>query len=183
MSANPTIYCLEEVTDYLEFERLCHDLMSLKGYDSIEPLGGFNDKGRDAIHVNKSNVTTIFAYSVREDWRAKLAEDAEKVYKHQHKCDEFVFITTAKFTAYQRDEAVVNIKNEFGWQLQLYGVERLRILLEVDHPQIKERYPGIFPPELLAIQDRINDSTNRDYLFISFLLTRMRFLQVGWLEN
>ena len=106
MAANLTIYCLEEITDYFEFERLCHDLMSLEGYNSIEPLGGSSDKGRDAIHVNKFNVTTIFAYSVREDWRAKLAEDAIKVYKHQHKCSEFVFITTAKVTAHQRDEAV-----------------------------------------------------------------------------
>ena len=71
MAADPTIYCLEAITDYFEFERLCHDLMSLEGYKSIEPLGGFSDKGRDAIHINKSNETTIFAYSVREDWRAK----------------------------------------------------------------------------------------------------------------
>ena len=96
MAANLTIYCLEEVTDYFQFERLCHDLMSLEGYTSIEPLGGSSDKGRDAIHVNKSNVTTIFAYSVREDWRAKLAEDAKKVDKHSHVCNEFVFITPLK---------------------------------------------------------------------------------------
>ena len=52
MAANITIYCLEEVTDYFEFERFCHDLMALEGYSSIEPLGGFKDKGRDAIHVS-----------------------------------------------------------------------------------------------------------------------------------
>ena len=91
MAANPTIYCLEELTDYFEFERLCHDLMSLEGYSSLEPLGGFSDKGRDAIYVNRVGKTTIFAYSVREDWRAKLAEDADKIDKHGHDCNELVF--------------------------------------------------------------------------------------------
>ena len=167
MAPNLTIYCLKEVTDYFEFERLCHDLMSLEGYSSIEPLGGSKDKGRDAIHVNESDKTAIFAYSVREEWRVKLTEDAEKVYKHQHTCDQFIFITTAKFTAHQRDEAVAYIKNEFGWQLELFGVERLRILLDVKHPQIKKLHPGIFSPEFLAIQGHIDTSTDRDHLFIS----------------
>lgn len=167
MAANLTTYCLEEVTDYIEFERLCSALMSLEGYSSIEPLGGSKDKGRDAIHVNASNETTIFAYSVREDWRAKLAEDAAKVHKHQHACDEFVFITTTKVTASQRDEAVEYIKNEFGWQLELFDVERLRILLDVSHPWIKKQHSAIFPTEFLELQDRIDDSTKRDHLFIS----------------
>jgi hypothetical protein len=65
MGANVTIYCLEELTDYLQFERLCHDLMALEGYKDIEPLGGFSDKGRDAILVDNSR-NTIFAYSVRK---------------------------------------------------------------------------------------------------------------------
>ena len=167
MAANLTIYCLQEITDYFEFERLCNGLMSLEGYNSIEPLGGFSDKGRDAIHVNKSNETTIFAYSVREDWRAKLAEDAEKVHKHGHVCNQLIFITTAKFTPNQRDEAITSIRKEFGWQLDLFGVERLQILLDINYPQIKEQHPGIFPLEFLAIQDQIYTSEKRDHLFIS----------------
>jgi hypothetical protein len=167
MAANLTIYCLQEITDYFEFERLCNGLMSLEGYNSIEPLGGFSDKGRDAIHVNKSNETTIFAYSVREDWRAKLAEDAKKISEHGHICNQLTFITTAKFTPSQRDEAITSIQNEFGWRLDLFGVERLQILLDINYPQIKELYPGIFPPEFLAIQDQIYTSEKQNHLFIS----------------
>ena len=167
MSADLTIYCLEQVTDYFDFERLCHDLMTREGYSSIEPLGGSKDKGRDAIHINEADKTTIFAYSVREEWRVKLAEDAEKVRKYQHTCEQFIFISTAKFTAYQRDEAVAFIKDEFGWQLELFGIERLRILLDVKHPQIKQLHPGIFPPDFLAVQNRKGDSTERDHLFMS----------------
>src|SRR5690348_4199791 len=120
MAANLTIYCLEQVTDYFEFERLSHDLMALEGYGSIEPLGGFKDKGRDAVHIARSGQTTIFAYSVREDWRAKLAEDAEKIHRHNHTCDSLVFVTTAAPTAGERDEAVTYIREEYGWGLDLY---------------------------------------------------------------
>ena len=167
MAAKITIYCLGEVTDYLEFERLCHSLMSIEDYGTIEPLGGFKDKGRDAIHVNTSNETTIFAYSVREDWRAKLAEDAKKIKDHGHTCNSLVFITNAKFTASQRDEAVAFIEKEYNWKLELFGVERLQILLDTKHPQIKKQYPSIFPPEFLTIQEKIKTSSEQEHLFIS----------------
>ena len=167
MAANLTIYCLDQVTDYSEFERLCHDLMSLNGYHSIEPLGGLSDKGRDAIHVNESSDTTIFAYSVREDWRAKLAEDASKIHKHGHPCNQLVFVTASKVTANRRDEAIKYVRDEFGWKLELYDVERLRVLLDVEHSHIKKQHPSIFPPDFLVIQNRVNASTERDHLFIS----------------
>jgi uncharacterized protein YjbI with pentapeptide repeats len=156
MAANFTMYCLEQITDYFAFERLCHDLMVLEGYSSIEPLGGFSDKGRDAIHVSQSRETTIFAYSVREDWRKKLEEDAEKIYKHRHTCDQIVFMTTAEFTAGERDRAVQDIRDKFSWSLQLFGAERLRILLETKHPEIKENHPQIFPPLFLNNQSELN---------------------------
>src|SRR5438105_13004256 len=71
MAADLLVYCLEQVTDYDQFERLSHDLMALNGYPNIEPLGGSKDKGRDALHSDKNSdgKTTVFAYSVREDWR------------------------------------------------------------------------------------------------------------------
>lgn len=88
MAADPIIYCLEHLTDYDQFERLCHDLMASEGWANIEPLGGMKDKGRDAVHVSRLDPddVTIFAYSVREDWWKKLAEDAEKIQKHGHRC-------------------------------------------------------------------------------------------------
>lgn len=168
MTANITIYCLEKITDYFEFERLCHDLMALEGYSSLEPLGGFSDKGRDAIHVNQSGATTIFAYSVREDWRAKLAEDADKIHKHCHALQKLVFISTAEITASQRDEAVGFIHSKYGWQLDLYPIERLRLLLDVSHPEIRELHPQIFPPQFYAPAVAYADAAPREHLFISY---------------
>lgn len=168
MAANLIIYCLDNLTDYSEFERLCHDLMLLEGYSSIEPLGGFKDKGRDAIYVSTPKKTTIFAYSVREDWRAKLGEDAFKIKKHGHTCDNLVFITTAQPTAGERDEAIAYIRNQYGWDLEIYGSERLRILLDIKYPHIKRNYPSIFPPEFIIALEQINKFEERKHLFISY---------------
>ncbi len=168
MAADLTIYCLKEVTDYAEFERLCHDLMSLVGYTSIEPLGGFKDKGRDAVHVSLSSGTTIFAYSVCEDWRAKLAEDAEKIRKHGHTCNNLVFVTTAEITSGERDEAIESINEQYKWTLELYSLERLRNLLDTQFPHIKSNHPQIFPPEFLAIQAHMKRVEQRDHIFISY---------------
>src|SRR5712691_6807724 len=99
MAADRIVYCLEQLTDYHQFERLCHDLMALDGYRGIEPLGGSKDKGRDAIHVDASSngTVTLFAYSVREDWREKLEEDSNKIRKHGHACQRLAFLCTAPF--------------------------------------------------------------------------------------
>ncbi|MBD2302329.1 toll/interleukin-1 receptor domain-containing protein [Nostoc sp. FACHB-190] len=142
--------------------------MFLEGYSSIEPLGGFKDKGRDAIYVSPAKKTTIFAYSVREDWRAKLGEDAFKIKKHGHTCDNLVFITTAQPTAGERDEAIAYIRNQYGWDLEIYGSERLRILLETKYPHIKKNYPSIFPAEFIIALEQINKFEERKHLFISY---------------
>jgi hypothetical protein len=153
MGANPIIYCLDKITDYFEFERLATDIMALEGYSGIEPLGGFSDKGRDAIHIHKSGKTTIFAYSVRENWRVKLSEDSTKIHKHQHICNDLVFITTSDFSASERDEAIASIKRDFGWDLKLYGQERLRVLLETEHPGLIVKHPQIFNPIIFFCSD------------------------------
>lgn len=181
MGANLTIYCLEKITDYFEFERLSHSLMALEGYSSIEPLGGFSDKGRDAVHINSSEEVTIFAYSVREDWRAKLAEDATKIERHGHTCDYLVFVTTSDFSAGERDEAVASINQIYGWTLVLYGLERLRVLLDVLHPEVKTAHPQIFPPSFLQPPEVSQASSARDHLFISYSADDVAFAE--WLTR
>ena len=166
MPPSVTKYCLQEVTDYSDFESLCHDLMALEDYPKIEPLGGFSDKGRDALHIDNSGKSTIFAYSVREDWRAKLAEDAAKIKRHNHTCDEMVFLCTADFSANERDEAVRSILEDYGWTLQLFGLERLRVLLDSKHPHIKQSHPAIFPPALLKGIENASREKAQDHLLI-----------------
>jgi hypothetical protein len=168
MAADPIIYCLENVTDYDQFERLCHDVMVLEGYSNIEPLGGVKDKGRDAIHISRSDPdeVTILAYSVREDWRKKLAEDATKIRIHGHKCSHLAFICTALYSSSERDEAVSYIQKEFGWNLELYGLERLRVLLATKHGHVIAKHPQIFTPPFFPTAGGVTLAFSPDYLVI-----------------
>jgi hypothetical protein len=170
MAADPIIYCLENLTDYDQFERLCHDLMAASGYRTIEPLGGSKDKGRDALHVddNDPGRVTIFAYSVREDWRKKLEEDCKSIRKYGHACHCVVFLCTADFTAHERDEAVGFVQEEFSWQLDLFGLERLRVFLTGAYPHIVAKHPQIFCPPFFPVAGGLSLAFSRDYLIVDF---------------
>ena len=169
MAASLTRHCLEELSDYEDFEQLCHGLLVLEGYPMLEPLGGSQDKGRDAIHTcARTGVETVFAYSVRDDWQVKLAQDAKKVDKHGHSCDVLFFLTTAKVTATQRDTAVEKIRNQYGWRLEIRSMDWFSVLLDARHAHLKAIHPSIFPPEILEFSRRSQERAKRKYIFIGF---------------
>lgn len=170
MSADPLIYCLQQVSDYSQFERLATDIMALDGYRGLEPLGGMQDKGRDAIYVDRTTgSTTIFAFSVREDWRVKLAKDAQKVADHGHPCRRFAFICTANFTAAQRDEAVTYVHTTHGWPLDLFGLERLAVLLRTSHRELVAQHPQIFCQPFFPQAGGLSLSPARDHVIIDHI--------------
>lgn len=45
---NRVLWTLDNEIDPTTFERLCTDLMYREGYTDIIPVGGTNDRGRDA---------------------------------------------------------------------------------------------------------------------------------------
>ena len=125
MSADSIVYCLENLTDYDQFERLCSDVMTQTGYPDIEPLGGSNDRGRDALHVSRTdpNEITIFAYSVRGDWRQKLLnEDCKRIHDEKHELDQLVFVSTASITSTQKDKVKQEVVDKFDWNLEIYDL-------------------------------------------------------------
>ncbi|WP_425398627.1 TIR domain-containing protein [Aeoliella sp.] len=147
MSADPVVYCLEHLTDYSQFERLCSDVMNQSGYRDIEPLGGTNDRGRDALHISRVNSddVTIFAYSVRGDWKNKLLnEDCKRIQDEKHELQTLVFVTTASVTSTQRDSVKEEVMKRFGWNLELFDIERLRIRLVNDLRYLVAQHPAIF---------------------------------------
>jgi hypothetical protein len=136
---------LLQLTDYVEFESFCHNLLAMEGYAHIEPLGGGKDKGRDAVHVERSSgKVTIFAYSVREDWEDKLDEDLGKIQKHGHPCDEVVFLTNGSPTAGEKDKKKKAVKEKYGWGLEFYDLERISTLVDGRHPELRALPPQIF---------------------------------------
>ena len=87
--------------------------MAGSGYENIEPLGGSNDRGRDALLVCRDNPddVTIFAYSVRPDWRRKLLdEDCGRIREEGHHLKQLVFVCTSAITSTQKDSAKEEVR-------------------------------------------------------------------------
>lgn len=145
MPANPIDICLKNITDYFDFESLMSEFMILEGYKKIIPLGGFQDRGRDAIHIDEKE-KTVFCYSVREDALVKLREDCRNIVKNEVETDKVVFCTTSSLTAAQFDKAIEEIKNGFGWEAEIYDRKRIKGLLATDHSDLIAEHPGIFNP-------------------------------------
>lgn len=168
VSADPIIYCLESLTDYRQFERLCSDLMSVSGYTDIEPLGGASDRGRDAIFVGEGSEaeTTIFAYSVRADWKTKLREDLARIKSEDHEVSSLIFATTATISSTERDTAVADVADRMGWRLHLYGLERLRVRFSGDARHLVAQHPAVFSPPFFPRRGGLSVSASRDTILI-----------------
>lgn len=167
MSADPITYCLEHLSDYRQFERLCSAVLAGAGYPAIDPLGGTGDEGRDAIVRSDSAGRTIcFAYTVRSDWRTKLRSDCTRVRETGHKPDVFVFVCAQVLSAAEKDKAVALVRQEFGWQLDLFDLERLRVHLAGSQRHLIAQHPSIFVPPFFPQRGGESIAHSRDVILI-----------------
>ena len=169
MSANPILYCLENLTDYRQFERLCSDIMAGVGYEAIEPIGGTGDRGRDALHYSKEDSTsTIFAYSVRSDWKQKLIQDSDRIQEEGHSLDSLIFICTKTLNGNQRDACISMVQEIYGWSLEIFDLERIRVLLTGSLQHLIAQHPSIFCPPWFPSKGGLSIVEARDTLIIDY---------------
>ena len=167
MSADPILYCLERVSDYRDFERLCSALLAGAGYPGIEPLGGTGDKGRDAIiRLDEAGRRTIFAYTVRSDWRVKLGADCTRVLEMEHNPDVFVFVCTESLSASDKDFAHQFVLEKFGWKFDLFDLERLRVQLVSVQRHLIAQHPSIFTPPFFPQRGGQSLAESRDSIVL-----------------
>lgn len=167
MSADSIIYCLERVSDYRDFERLCSAFLSGTGYAGIDPLGGIGDEGRDAIIRNDGAGRKIgFAYTVRSDWRVKLASDCKRVHEKGHDPDVFVFVCTEALSASEKDFAHKFVAEKYGWTLDLFDLESLRVQLVGSQHHLIAQHPSIFTPPFFPQRGGQSIAESRDTLLI-----------------
>lgn len=171
MAADPIIYCLEHLTDHYQFERLCSDLMSGTDYPNIEPLGGTGDKGRDALFISKDdNLTTIFAYTVRSDWMRKLQEDCSRIEEEGHALDNLVFVCTSTLSTGDKDKAKCSTVEDYDFTLEIYDLERIRILLSGNLRHLIANHPSIFTPPWFPMKGGLSVAEARDTLLIDHIV-------------
>lgn len=167
MSADPIIYCLERVSDYRDFERLCSAFLAAVGYPDIDPLGGTGDGGRDAIiRCDTAGRKFVFAYTVRADWRVKLAGDCKRVQEKGHAPDVFVFVCTEALSASDKDHAYKFVGDSFGWTLDLFDLERLRVQLVGPQRHLIAQHPSIFTPPFFPQCGGQSIAVSRDTILI-----------------
>jgi len=167
MSADIVIYCLERVTDYRGFERLCSALLAGAGYPCLDPLGGTGDEGRDAvIRSDEAGRKIGFAYTVRADWRVKLASDCKRVHEKGHDPAVFVFVCTAPLSASEKDDAHAFVAKKYGWTLDLFDMERLRVQLVGPQRHLLAQHPSIFTPPFFPQRGGQSIVESRDTLLI-----------------
>jgi len=167
MSADPILYCLERVSDYRDFERLCSALLAGAGYPGIDPLGGTGDEGRDAIIRSDDSGRRIgFAYTVRSDWRVKLGADCRRVQEKGHGPDVFVFVCTEALSASEKDYAYQFVGANFGWTLDLFDLGRLRVQLAGPQRHLLAQHPTIFTPPFFPQRGGQSVAVCRDTIII-----------------
>lgn len=167
MSADLILYCLERVSDYRDFERLCSALLAGAGYPAIDPLGGTGDEGRDAvIRSDESGRKIGFAYTVRSDWRAKLGADCRRVQEKGHGPDVLVFVCTEALSASEKDFAHRFVAENFGWTLDLFDLERLRVQLAGPQRHLLAQHPSIFTPPFFPQRGGQSVAVSRDTILI-----------------
>ncbi len=167
-SSDPIVLCLQNATDSRAFELLCSDILAGTDFPSIEPIGGTGDGGRDALYRDDATgLVTVCAFSVREDWQTKLREDCARVKGQKHKCNRFLFATSMPPTPAERDKVVAAVREEFGWELELYGRERLASIIRGKLEHLLERHPGIFPKAQFRLAGgRLLETSHREILLI-----------------
>jgi len=167
MSADPITYCLECVSDYRDFERLSSAILAGLNYPDVDPLGGTGDEGRDAVIRSDGEGRKIsFAYTVRSDWRAKLRSDCKRVYDTGHAPDVFVFVCTEALSASDKDFAHQFVSNTYGWVLDLFDLERLRVQLVGPQRHLIAKHPSIFTPPFFPQRGGESIAESRDTLLI-----------------
>lgn len=167
MSADPIIYCLERVSDYRDFERLCSAFLAGAGYSRIDPLGGTGDEGRDAIvRIDEAGRRIAFAYTVRSDWRVKLASDCKRVHDKGHDPDVLVFVCTEALSASEKDFAHRFVAETYGWTLELFDLERLRVQLAGPQRHLIAQHSSIFTPPFFPQRGGQSIAESRDTLLI-----------------
>lgn len=167
MSADPIIYCLERVSDYRDFERLCSAFLAGAGYPGIDPLGGTGDEGRDAIiRRDEAGRKISFAYTVRSDWRVKLANDCKRVHDKGHDPDVFVFVCTEALSASEKDFAHRFVAEKYGWTFDLFDLERQRVQFVGPQRHLIAQHPSIFAPPFFPQRGGQSIVESRDTLLI-----------------
>lgn len=125
------------------FEELAMAYLRLEGYDVHESGKSGADGGWDA-RVTLSGLEGIAHASVRNDWRQKIREDAEKVRELEEETGAdfniLVFVTNQSVNGRQEVDMEGEIREEYGWTLKIHHRSNILGEIRTNHPELAEDY-------------------------------------------
>lgn len=125
------------------FETFAMDFLRSQGYDVHESGNQGRDGGWDA-RVAIAGQKGIAHASVRNDWRAKLRNDADKVADLEENetgsYNIFVFVTNQHVSGEQELKMQSEIVDDYGWTLKIVHKNNILGELRQSTPELAERY-------------------------------------------
>lgn len=160
---NDLAQAIEDVTDPVLFEQLCCDVLARTGYVGIDPQGqGRRDGGKDALVEHPQHGAVVCHFTLRKDWRRKLGEDIATVLAHGITCHRFVFVTSRRLTAGDKDGAKQEVRDRLGATADIFDQGRLRVILSADAQLRAEYFPALATrPTLEALANTIQSLVAR----------------------
>lgn len=131
---------LRGIGDGARLEQLTSDLLRREGYD-VDPTGTRGpDAKRDAL-LSRDGEQGILHCSVSQRLENKVHDDAGKAADRPEDFDFFIFATTQNPAGVKRDRLEDEIRDEYGWRVEILDLERLRNRLRGDvenHDLVRE---------------------------------------------
>lgn len=128
------------------FERLASDFLRVSGYEVHESGLKGTDGGWDA-RVEAGDHHGIAHASVRNDWRAKIREDASSMQELEDEQDKdynlFVYVTNQEVTGQQELDMEAEIQSEYGWNVQIYHRENILGKLRTEEKELAAQHLGV----------------------------------------
>lgn len=120
---------LQGIGDGAQLEQLASDLLQREGYN-VDPTGTRGpDNKRDSL-FSRNGEQGILHCSVSQDLENKIHEDAQKAASRDEDYDIFIFATTQNPSGSKRDRLEGEISDEYGWQVQILDLQRIRNRLQ-----------------------------------------------------
>jgi len=100
-------YLLDELSDPSAFENMCCEILLKEGYAGINPVGGPNDKGRDAeerlFQGKLGPRMVLFQFTLEKAVRSKVLKTVRRVRESQLQVDQLVMMFNARVSPETRD--------------------------------------------------------------------------------
>lgn len=131
------------------FEKLAIDILTRNEYREIDPQGTRGpDGGKDGLILGGPDGENVIAhFSVNQNWRGKLEDDLVKTQDHDQEYNTVVFVTNRDIGGTAKTDVPEEVRDEYGWELDLWGQQKLRRELDNHHQDLRETYLRITPDD------------------------------------